>query len=825
MKTKNNFMANRIKGLVPTVFFCTCSMLLQAQPVNVTGYVKHEGKVLQINSSLPVIGASIFIPELRIGTTTDASGYYKLNIANGIYTIEISSVSFKTLIDTINVQGATIKDFILAPSGNELTEVIISGSSIKTIIRESPIPIATMSNTQWRQTASANLVDAIVKLPGMSQITTGSALSKPVIRGLGFNRVITMHDGIRQEDNQWGEEHSLQIDEYSIDRYEIIRGAAGSLMYGSDGLGGVVSMLSQRPVSDGIVKGGFLSNYQSNNNLYGLSAFVNGNKKGFEWMGRLSHKNAGNYRNRYDGRVYGSNFKELNVNGMLGINRSWGYSRLYVTQFSQNINIIGGERDANGRFVKTIRINDSTSAPITVANAELNGRAINPSNSQNLTNRKIAMNNFVMLRNKASISLNAGYSANLRKEFGNVFTPNVPDLFFYLQTLYYDARYNLPETKGWETTIGTNGMYQTMNNKGQESLYPDFKLFDNGVFVFTKKKINRWNISGGVRFDIRRLSIEKLYVDSAGKFQATPLNAVEERFKGFENTFSNVTASVGTVYKINNRLWLRANMARGFRAPTVPEISSNGEHAGTFRYEVGNINAKSEVSFQADAGLSYEDKNWYADANIFRNSISNYSYSEKVLKGNGQDSIIGGLPVFRYQGEGTGLLWGAESQITYNPERAKWLAITQSLSMVMTNNSLAQNDSARFLPLMPPPRFITRVKLTRKDMSKYLRNAYFTFELEQHLTQNRVLLAYNTETITPAYALLNVGFGTDIINAKKQTILSVYFNANNILDAAYQSHQSRLKYLAINAITNRQGVFNMGRNFSVKVFVPMVFSR
>ncbi len=788
-------------------------------------YSQHtiKGKITHIENNEEVIGAAIYIPELRIGTSTDVDGTYTIkNIPTGKYTIEVKYTSHKTIIETIDVSSDTIKNFVIENYAVTLDEVIISGSSTKTIVKESPIPIATFSKTQWLQSSSTNLTDAVSKLPGMSQVTTGVGLSKPVIRGLGFNRVITMHDGIRQEDNQWGEEHAIQVDEYSIDRYEIIRGA-GSLMYGSDGLGGVMSLLSARPVEEGKIIANVLGNYQTNNNMYGWSAMTAGTQKGVNWMLRTSQKSANNYRNQYDGRVYGSNFREdLNVNGMVGISKKWGFSRLYFCSWNNRINIIDGRRDANGRFIKSIAVAD-TVQDVAVSDNELSTRSINPSNSQNLSNYKISTNNLFLI-GKSSLMANVGYSQNHRKEYGNVLAPDVPDLYFYLQTLYYDFRLTLPEYKHWEVTIGTNGMYQSMHNKGAETLYPDFKLFDNGVFAFAKKKIRRLVISGGVRYDIRTLHIAPLWIDANGKFQTTPENAVEQRFPGFDPTYSNVSGSLGAVYNLTEKLLLRANVSRAFRAPTVPELSSNGEHAGTYRYEIGNINAVPEIALQSDLGFTYETANIYVDAAIYQNNIQHYSYSERVNTKGGQDSIINGVPVFRYT-QGNAQLYGGEVQVTINPRSARWFSFTQSYSAVFTQNLSAKNDSAKYLPFMPPPRWLSQLKFTRDRTGHILRNTYFQVSLEYNQAQNRALLAYNTETRTPDYYLLSAGIGTDFTNKAKRTIFSVYISAQNITDVAYQNQQNRLKYLGVNQATGRQGVYNMGRNISIKVMIPLDFKK
>lgn len=779
-----------------------------------------SGHVTHIDTKEAVIGASIFIPELRIGATTDLKGEYRLTkLPKGTFTAQVSYVSHKTLVEKIVIEGNVVKDFVMENSATSIEEVIVTGSSTKTLIKESPIPVTALSRIQWMQSSSTNLVDAVAKLPGVSSISTGAGLSKPVIRGLAFNRVITMHDGIRQEDNQWGEEHSINLDEYSIDRYEIIRGA-GSLMYGSDGLGGVIAIYSPRPVEEGKIIGRVLGNYQTNNGLYGLSAQLAGNKNGLHWLINGSHKNAGNFRTPVDGRVYSTNYRELlNFNGFVGINKSWGYSRLYFLRTKQEYNITNGTRDANGRFTKAIILPDGNGGEAAVSDAELNSRELIPFNSQYLLNSKISSNSYFQL-GKSNLSLNLSYAQNRRLEYGNVFTPWVPDLYFFLQTYYYDLRYNLPVKNNWETTLGTNGMYQTMNNRGKNALYPDYSLFDNGVFAFTKKSYDRLKLSGGIRFDIRKLDINALYVNKSGTFQTSPVGAVETRFKGANNLYQNVSWSFGGVYNINTKLLLRANVSRGFRSPAVPELSSNGEHAGTFRYEIGNPNAVPEVAHQGDLGFTYEHKGVYFDFSVFQNSIQNYTYSERVQNNAGRDSINNGVPVFRYT-QGDARLQGVEATLTLNPTVARWFSFTQTYSSVFAVNLAAKNDDAKYLPFIPSPRWISQFKITRDRFKNRFRNLYASLGVEIYQKQDRVLLAFNTETPTPGYTLTNLGFGADVTANSKKTLFSVYVSATNIFDVAYQNHQSRFKYLDVNPLTGRRGIYGMGRNVSVKLVVPI----
>ncbi|AQG81285.1 TonB-dependent receptor [Spirosoma montaniterrae] len=770
----------------------------------------------------PLLGATIYLPALKKGAATDTLGRFRLiDLPTGNQRIELRLVGYKTLTRTLRLaEGDNLITLSLETDAAQLQEVVVTGLTTGQTVKESPVPIITYNKLQWLQTSSTNLVDAIVKLPGMSQITTGVGLSKPVIRGLGFNRVITVHDGVRQEDNQWGEEHALQVDEYSIDRYEIIKGA-GSLLYGSDGLGGVMSLISARPPEVGVVRGQVLTNYQSNNGMVGLSSVVEGTRRD-GWFGRLrvSGKSAGNYQNRYDGRVYGSAYREYDVNGTVGVTRSWGYSQLYFSNWHQDINIVTGERDPSGRFLKLVRVAADSEGLAPVTDADLRGRMIEPANYQNLNHLKFSWNSYIKLGG-GHLSAIVSYNQNRRQEFASTLTPGQPALYFYLQNAFYDLKYYFAGRNGWDFTIGSNGQWQKNQNRGLEILYPGYCSFDAGVVAFVQKKTDKFVMNGGLRMDIRRISVNPLYANSEGAFTEQP--GGETRFAGLNNTYSNPTASFGATYLLSNRWTVKANIARGFRAPTTPELSANGEHAGTFRYEIGNPNLRSETSLQGDLGISYETPDVSVTASLFRNRINNYTYSEKVLDRFGRDSIVDPTrPILTYRYvQGDAVLYGAEAQVMVNPRSARWFHFLSSYSLVRSRNLSAQSDSARYLPFLPPPRLINQVKLTRAEAGTHWRNLYAMFEVEHNWRQNQALLAYGTETETPAYTLINIGAGSDIVSSAGRPLFSVYVTLQNLFDIAYQSHQNRLKYFGVNEATGRAGVFNMGRNVSLKVVVPI----
>nr|MBP9705916.1 TonB-dependent receptor [Chitinophagales bacterium] len=179
--------------------------------------------------SLP--GVSIYISDLKTGSVTDINGKYSINnIKPGAYLIEVSYVGYKRIVNRYQITGDTILNFILEESPTELNQIVVTAVTHSTELKLSPVIIKPVDITELNQNSSTNLIDALKNIPGINQITTGVGISKPTIRGLGYNRVITLYHGIRQEGQQWGDEHGIEIDEYAIDRIEIVKGP-GSLLY------------------------------------------------------------------------------------------------------------------------------------------------------------------------------------------------------------------------------------------------------------------------------------------------------------------------------------------------------------------------------------------------------------------------------------------------------------------------------------------------------------------------------------------------------------------------------------------------------------------
>lgn len=768
-----------------------------------------SGQVLDAKGS-PLAGASIYIHEARVGTISNAQGKFTTpNIPVGNYLVEVSFQGYASILMTIAIKENTYQVFTLLERYVENENVTVTGVASATKTKQSVQPISIVKKSELFKNTGTNIIDALSKMvPGLASFSSGPAIAKPVIRGLGYNRIVTVHDGIRQEGQQWGDEHGIEIDEYSVQRVELLKGPA-SLLYGSDAMAGVIHIITNTPVEHGTIKANVQGTYMSNNGLLGTNANVAGHlQNGFNWNVYATTKNAKDYSNPYDGKVLNSRFSEKNMGGYVGFNKSWGYSHLLVSSFDQNIGMIEGERDATtGSFLiypGTAAERIATHQDLTSSNFLFPGQKIN--------HFKIASDNNIAL-SRGRLAFNIAYQRNQRKEFADYTMPTTPALYFDLSTINYTLQYHAPEKNGWKTSIGLNGMQQQNKNKADEVLIPAYKQFDAGLFYFTKKTFaQKTTISGGLRSDFRSVQGDAYDEGAVQKFAA------------FDKQLFNVSGSVGISYEPSSTTIVKLNIARGYRAPTVSELASNGTHEGTNRYEYGDPNLRSETSLQIDAGLEYNNDHIGFSFTGFYNRIANYIFYSKLANKAGADSLVHingeDLTAFTFRQSGASLI-GFEARFDVHPHPLDWLHFENTFSVVSGRFNDAI-DGSNHIPFMPPAKLQSEL---RADIKKWktFRDAYVKIELDQTASQKTIFTGFDTETITPGYSLLHFGIGGSVAFGNK-TAFSFALTANNITDVAYQSHLSRLKYTALNAATGRTGVFNMGRSINLKINIPFHYN-
>ncbi len=586
-----------------------------------------------------------------------------------------------------------------------------------------------------------------------------------------------------RKDQQWGDEHGIEIDPASVHSVEILKGPA-SLMYGSDAMAGVLIFHSAPTLAKGDMRANFSTGYQTNNGLFRLFAQL------CRQPGRIR---LGHPLQRQDGACLQEQIRWLRIRfiaqraGLLAASRlelSPGTFASHPRLLSSHSGHRRGERDEK---TGELEIPDGY-------DAKSYGK---PMPYQQIHHYKAVLDNSWFLGD-GNLKLLLGYQQNRRQEFEEEENPKECGLDFMLHTVNYDLHYLSPEMNGWKFSTGINGMWQQSINKGSEFLIPAYHLFDYGIFATMSKEIGKLNLSGGIRYDHRHLHSEALREEDDADSHSSESND-SFRFQAFKRSFEGVTGSIGLAYEILPDFNLKLNLARGFRAPNISELSSNGVHEGTQRYELGNTSLKPENSWQFDLGLDYSSPIISAELSLFANRINHYIYSEKLADENNQPVLIDDTPAYQFT-SGDARILGGEASIDIHP--VEHLHFGNTFSYV-NSVQLHQPSESKYLPFTPAPRWVSDVRYEFVCDGKTFDHLFVKLQMDCNLRQNHYFAANDTETATPSYTLLNMYAGTDVkLHGKR--LLSLYLSGENLTNRAYQNHLSRLKYLAENTVTGRE---------------------
>ncbi len=701
-------------------------------------------------------GVSIYFPQLEKGATTGVEGKYILqNLPIGEYKVIASYLGFKTYSKTIEIQeGLNTLDIVLQNSVIEIEEVIVSTPFHK-LQRENVMKVEQASVVEFKNKGAITLADGITNIAGVESVSTGIGIGKPVIRGLSSNRVLVYTQGIRLENQQFGDEHGLGIGYAGIESVEVIKGPA-SLLYGSDALGGVLYLNPERFARANTSSGDVDLNYFSNTLGFNGNAGFKTSSDTFKFIIRGGLTSHADYKTGDDERVTNSRFTEYDLKAGLGYQTSNFKTALRYNYTGSDLGI-----------AEEIGVQNTERSPIEPY--------------QEITSHILSSKNTIFF-DKSSLEATLGYISNNRKEFEE--GEEAPALEIDLATFNYNLQYNLPKFKNLETIVGIQGMWQTNDNSGEEILIPDATTNDIGVLATSHLHLgSNSDVQFGIRYDRRSIVGEENGVPTEEGFIA----ALDRKFNSFN-------AALGYKINITESLTGRINTATGFRAPNLAELTSNGVHEGTNRFEIGNPNLGNEQNFQIDLAIEYRNEHVELFINGFHNGIDNYIFIEP----NGD--FVAGNPVFLYRQQNA-RLYGGEIGIHIHPHPIHWLHIESSFATVT-----GKQDDDEYLPLIPANNMTNTLRIEFEENS-WFTGGYTFLTLQSYFDTDKIS---DFETPTDGYNLLNLGIGGNVSLGKQE--LNIRVSGNNILNTSYVSHLSRLK---------TDGIANIGRNISIGVSIPL----
>ncbi len=754
---------------------------LAAQPCSLA----LSGHVEDADSREKLAGATVLLKGSSLAVVTDANGDFRFPaLCAGEYILQVSHADCGTLLRPVRLEKSLHLDLLLPHLRSTLREVTVEsvlGTPNTGYKKE-------LSGTRLDAAKQRGLAEALSRINGVTLLQTGSTIAKPVIQGLHSNRILTINNGVRQEGQQWGNEHAPEIDPFIADRLTVIKGV-DELRYGSDAIGGVVLVqpraLSVREGSHGELNTAFFSN-NAQYLLSGMFEQAPARWKGFRYRLQGTWKQGANTATP-GYRLNNTASRELNFSATAAYRYRDLNTELYYSQFGTTLGIFRGSHIGNLTDLRAALEADRPAYVFTGAQTYAIGRP-----RQEVLHRLLKSSSTLQYRgHRFSLQLSAQY--NHRSEFDVVRNPSVSTAQMRLSiiTLAQDFSWEHPRSSHYSGTLGLAAMQQDNSYSGRYFI-PAYRSYTYGGYYIGIWARHRWELQGGLRFDHKSIGTERL------RYGGSLLN--------YDFRFSTFAGSVNAAYKAGRVIKLNLNAALASRAPHVNELLSDGIHHGTATYEQGSIFLKPEHSFRLSAGmqLNLEAAGLRGELTVYRNAISDFIYRQPV-----PDSpvltIAGAFPKTEYR-QTDATLTGCDASLQWQFHR-HWELQTRASLLRARDRRL--ND---WLIWMPADRWGLELRWLLPERRR-IRDAAISAGWQQVFRQSRVpdetVQGKQDYKAPPAgYQLLSLDCSAQFLFGSRAITLGL--SVSNLLDTRYRDYLNSFRYFSDET----------GRNIGIRLKIP-----
>ncbi len=746
--------------------------------------IRFTGHIEDADTKQRLPAATVNIREINRQIITDNNGDFLFeNLCAGNYTLLITHVNCEAVEKKVAISRSYHIDIFLPHARRTLGEILVEGQTgmPKSGYKDE------LSGQALEETRGLSLADALSRINGVSLLQTGSTISKPVIHGLHGNRILTINNGVRQEGQQWGNEHAPEIDPFIAGKLVVMQGV-DELKYGSDAIGGVV-LVEPRPIRSAPGYGVELNTgYFTNNNQYLASVVFERRLANSSFAYRVQ----GTYKKAANVQTPGYRLKNTaSGENNFSLSATWKNGRFnneaFYSYFNTRLGIFTGSHIGN--LTDLIRVIELP-RPDDVFLGQNTYSVERP--YQNVTHHLLKLkSNLYKDDHKFSFQVSGQY--NHRKEF-DILTNNnrtsSPQLDLTIFTLSEDFTWEHPKRNSFSGSVGL-AMMQQENDYDGRYFIPNYLAYSFGMYAIEKWTKHNWELQAGLRYDNKTIN-------------TTRIKTLEDTINKSFN-FSTLASSFNALYKAGTNWKLNANITLASRAPQVNELLSNGIHHGTGTYERGNIGLKPERSLNTLAGIEYlsNGKNVGFSVNVYNNNIRNFIYQQPrpdspVL------TIAGAFPLIEYA-QTNAVLNGVDASV--------FIQIISRLRWKAKGSVLYARDKIKddWLILMPANRFTNELSHELKDKGRFS-NTYISAELVYATRQSRVPdekdERQDYKAAPPGYAVVNGTFSTTAGIARLPVTFTIA--VNNLLDRSYRSYLNSMRYFTD----------EMGRNISFRMKIP-----
>ena len=740
---------------------------------------------------------------------TRENGYYQINnLKEGEYRINISYLGFTSIDTIISLSGNTVIDFKMKEETASLQTIVLESIAR----RRSSENIEKVNKEYLQDNFSGSLANTLERLPGVNSVEIGAGASKPIIRGLGFNRVAVTENGIKQEGQQWGADHGLEIDAFSVESIEVIKGV-GAIEHGSDAIGGVIKIINDRVPQEGFT-GEILGFAKSVNNTIAASSNLSFRRDNFFYKLKATGSEFGDYSIPTDNIIY------LNRNIPIYNQRLKNTAGKEVDLYGQ-VGYLGdhykGTLSFSNVYFKSGFFPGAHGIP-TLNRVQDDGDKRNIDYPFQRVKHLKFINKNEWVHHNYSLELILGFQNNHRQEwsrFHTHYTGQTPPLIdpdlelnFDLNTYDIQAKYSRDFNKVHQSSIGVQTQFQENTITGFNFLLPQYTRLNQGFYLthsYTPSEEIILNL--GARLDLSRINIEGFYDDQLYDYliqNGSPepvASAYATRSTQTERTFSNFNLMGGVLYNFHKNWDFSLNTGTSFRLPTAIELGANGIHHGSFRHEQGDPALNPEKGYVLDTNLNYKKGSFTAAVSPYLYFFDNYIF----LNPSGEFSILPHAGQIYKFTQSRALLSGVEIDLQ-NVFAEKWR--TQLSFEYLYNRQINTNTSRNYpLPFTPPVNGFAEIGYSLPEILKQLGITELFVNTAIVVTQDRIA---QNERVTPGYTIYGGGLKTNITIGDFEAILNL--QATNIFNTKYFNHTNFYRALEIP---------EMGRNIQVMIKIPL----
>ncbi len=764
-------------------FFIFLNTVAQNCKLQITGTVKDAA------TGLPLDAANLYIEENKKGTITDSNGSFTItNICQGEYHLILSHISCTAKEVFITVTNNKELELILKHSVHELEDVLITGKS-SIITNEST---ETINAQKITDNGSQNLATLIESIPGVSSLKNGNTVAKPIVHGNFGNRLTILNNGIAQSGQQWGNDHSPEIDPLVANKIKVIKGV-GALEYLGSNLGSVVlvepSSIDKEPHLHGKASYFFDSNGLGNGVNFQLQQYA----KKIGWKVNATAKKSGDKRAR-DHFLTNTGNQELNLAIQLEKEFSDRWKTdLFISSFNTELGVLAGSQVGN---ITDLRNAIREEEPL---NTNTNFSFNIDAPKQEVNHHLLKLHAKNRLSDSSFIDYTIATQINNREEFDNRRNrrTEIPALSLLQYSFFGETKYQKSFESGLTLKTGLQINYIDNANDpdtGVLPLIPNYSALEWGGFITSRKKWKNNTLELGFRYDNIIQDVRRISVD-------LPRRIINEN-----NNFSNLNGSVSIKHRFNEHFTAIYNVGYITRNPAINELYSNGLHQGVSTIEIGNLELDTEKAVKTTLEFSGDVNEVFSfKALAYYQNISDYIYLQpKGL----QTTIRGAFPRSEYE-QTNADIYGFDLSTKWNITNS--LFSTGKFSFIKGINKSDGNIGIINLPsnnfaFSLGYQFPKSITIWGKDFE----NLELGINSKHVLKQNNISVEQEVDLsirdtngnvieelfapIPSGYTLFGLNMATNVQIGKNR--LRITSKIDNLFNVAYRSYLNRLRYFA-----------------------------